>query len=273
MAPHVLRVVPCLSRGDPASWRRSRCHLEVAFSCVRPVHRRPPPARVARALRPQGSREGTRGSRAPRALDPSILACDFVTVDTVLLRRLYVLAFISVGSRRIEYFAITRTPDTAWMRSRRNLLMELDDRDQQVRFLLHDCDAKVGTVRRECLDRLCILGRRQLEHVLREYVKHYNGGRPHRALDLRPPDSRIRSPIATISTPQATQVNRRDLLGGLRSEPTGPLYGTPKGIAIIDRIDHLLRDGDASSSYLPDRHEVFETLEPFGAVAKTETVR
>jgi hypothetical protein len=65
----------------------------------------------------------------------------------------------------------------------------------------------VGSVRRECLDRLLILRRRQLEHVLRVYVKHYNGGRPHRALDLKPPDSRIRSPIATVVTPHVLQVN------------------------------------------------------------------
>ena len=45
----------------------------------------------------------------------------------------------------------------------------------------------VGTVRRGCLDWLLILGRRHLERVLDEYVDHYNAGRPHRALDLRPP--------------------------------------------------------------------------------------
>jgi putative transposase len=187
-----------------------------------------------------------------RAHGESILACDFFTVDTVWLRRLYVLAFISISSRRIEYFAITTKPDTAWMlQQARHLLMELDDHDRQVRFLIHDRDAKfprafdallesdginvihtpvkapnanahmerwVGTIRRECLDRLLIVGRRQLEHILRAYVKHYNGERPHRALALKPPDLRIRSPIATISTPHAPQVNRRDLLGGLIHE-------------------------------------------------------
>ena len=75
----------------------------------------------------------------------------------------------------------------------------------------------VGTVRRECLDRLLILSRRQLEHVLHVYVQHYNGGRPHRALDLTPPDSRARSPIEADS-PSALQVNRRVLLGGLIHE-------------------------------------------------------
>jgi hypothetical protein len=138
-----------------------------------------------------------------------------------------------------------------WMlQQARNLLMAVDDLNRPVRFLIHDRDAKfpravdallasdnirvirtpvrapnanahmerwVGSVRHECLDRILILGRRQLEHVLRVYGKHYNRGRPHRALDLKPPDSRIRTPIATVST-HALQVNRRDLLGGLIHE-------------------------------------------------------
>jgi putative transposase len=178
---------------------------------------------------------------------------DFFTVDTVWLRRLYVLVFISIGSRHVEYFAITSMPDTAWMlQQARNLLMELDDHDRQVRFLIHDRDAKfprafdallesdgvnvirtpvrapnanahmerwVGTVRCECLDRLLIVGHGQLEYVLRVYVAHYNGERPHRALDLKPPDSTTRPPIARVARPpQALQVNRRDLLGGLIHE-------------------------------------------------------
>jgi putative transposase len=133
----------------------------------------------------------------------------------------------------------------------RNLLMELDDSSRQVRFLVHDRDAKfprafdallandgvkvirtpihapnanaymerwVGSVRRECLDRLLIFGRRQLEHVLRVYVRHYNRQRPHRALDLRPPDSRTNSAPRANTSPQALHVDRRDLLGGLIHE-------------------------------------------------------
>jgi hypothetical protein len=54
-----------------------------------------------------------------------------------------VLVFISIGSRRIEHLACTSNPNTAWMlQQARNLLMDLDDREQQVRFLIHDCDAK-----------------------------------------------------------------------------------------------------------------------------------
>jgi putative transposase len=62
----------------------------------------------------------------------SILACDFFTVDTVWLRRLYVLFVVSIRTRRIEYVACTRNPDTAWMvQQARNLLMDLDDRSQR----------------------------------------------------------------------------------------------------------------------------------------------
>jgi putative transposase len=75
-----------------------------------------------------------------------------------------------------------------------------------------------GGVRRECLDRLLILGRRQLEYVLRVYVRHYNSGRPHRALDLKPPDSSARSSDRAELEPLALQVSRRDLLGGLIHE-------------------------------------------------------
>jgi putative transposase len=180
----------------------------------------------------------------------SILACDFFTVDTAWLRRLYVLVLLSIGSRRVEYLACTTNPNAAWMlQQARNLLMELDDRNRQVRFLIHDRDRKfpaafdallasedvkvirtpvqapnanahverwVGSVRRECLDRLLILGRRQLEHVLRVYVGHYNRRRPHRALDLRPPDRpHTPSSVEANSNPQDLRVRRRDLLGGL----------------------------------------------------------
>jgi len=167
---------------------------------------------------PQRDRQSWRGFQ--RANRESILACDFFTVDTVWLRRLYVLVFLSIGSRRVEYLACTSNPNTAWMlQQARNLLMELDDRDRQVRFLIHDRDRKfpaafdallasenvkvirtpmrapnanahmerwVGRVRTECLDRLLILGRRHLESVIRSYIQHYNTERPHRGLALRP---------------------------------------------------------------------------------------
>jgi putative transposase len=143
----------------------------------------------------------------PRQHGESIVACDFLTVDTVWLRRLYVLVFLSIGSRWVEYLACTGNPDRAWtLQQARNLLMDLDDRGRELRFLVHDRDSKfsaafdaafasegikvirtpvrapnanahmerwVGSVRRECLDRLLIFSRRQLEQVLRVYARHY----------------------------------------------------------------------------------------------------
>jgi putative transposase len=180
------------------------------------------------------------------------LACDFLTVDTVLLRRLYVLVFICIGSRRIEYVACTSNPDGAWMAQQvRNLLMDLDERGQRPRFLIHDRDAKfsrafdgvfqgegmrvirtplkatnanahierwVGSVRRECLDRLLISSRRQLERVLRVYVRHYNERRPHRALDLQAPDARTTPSTRGHLAGSAVSMRRQDLLGGLIHE-------------------------------------------------------
>jgi putative transposase len=99
---------------------------------------------LVRAGLPPAPQRGSQSWRSfLRAHGESILACDFFTVDTVLLRRIYVLAFLSIGSRMIECVAVTSKPDTAWMlQQARNLLMELDDRQEPVRFLIHDRDAK-----------------------------------------------------------------------------------------------------------------------------------
>jgi putative transposase len=126
--------------------------------------------------------------------------------------------------------------------------MDLDDRPQHPRFLTHDRDTKfsgafdaifqsegisvirtpirapnanahaerwVGSVRSECLDRILILGRRQLEHVLHVYIRHFNQQRPHRALELRPPDSGSGFDPPPTAMGRMPQVRRRDLLGGL----------------------------------------------------------
>jgi len=76
----------------------------------------------------------------------------------------------------------------------------------------------VGSVRRECLDRLLIFSRRQLECVLRVYVRHYNKQRPHRALDLQAPDPRTMPSTRGQPAGSATAIRRQDLLGGLIHE-------------------------------------------------------
>jgi putative transposase len=71
----------------------------------------------------------------------------------------------------------------------------------------------VRTVRSDCLDRILIFGRDHLERVLRVYRRHYNEHRPHRALDLIPPDGRDATPLHPANHPR-----RHDLLGGLIHE-------------------------------------------------------
>jgi transposase InsO family protein len=125
------------------------------------------------------------------------------------------LFFIELATRRVHLAGITNNPDGRWVTQQaRNLLMELDDADVRPRFLIRDRDRKfthefdevfrskgirvvkapvraptarahaerwVGSARRECLDRILILGRRHLHYVLAAYTAHYNEHRPHRA--------------------------------------------------------------------------------------------
>ena len=72
----------------------------------------------------------------------------------------------------------------------------------------------VGTLSRECLDHFIIVNERQLRRVLKEYAQHYNGGRPHRSLDLEPPDGMSVRPIAS----RGGSIKARPVLGGLLYE-------------------------------------------------------
>jgi putative transposase len=179
-----------------------------------------------------------------------IVACDFFTIDTIWLRRLYVLFFIELDTRRVHVAGVTANPDGGWVAQQaRNLLLVLGEQGRQLHFVLRDRDAKfsrafddvfrsegaqilltpvqapnanayaerwIRTVRAECLDWLLIVGRGHLEQILRVYVEHYNAHRPHRALELDPPDPTA-SPTL-LNDNHRTRVQRRDLLGGLLHE-------------------------------------------------------
>jgi putative transposase len=180
----------------------------------------------------------------------SMIACDFFTVETIWLGRLYVLFFIELGSRRVHVAGCTANPDGFWTTQQaRQLAWSLPERPRPIRFLLHDRDSKfsgafdevfrsegveiirtpfqapkanvvaerwVGTARRDCLDWLLIASRRQLEHVLRVYAEHYNRHRPHRALSLRPPAPERNLRVVSYRSP--VRIHRRDRLGGLIHE-------------------------------------------------------
>jgi putative transposase len=193
---------------------------------------------------PAPRRSGPSWREFLRAQAASIVACDFFTVESIFLRRYYVLLFICHASRRVWLAGCTTNPTGAWVTQQaRNL--GLDFADRGIRFLIRDRDSKyssafdevfrseqirivktpvrapkanaiaerfVRTVRAECLDWLLILNRRHLERVLRVYVDHYNTQRPHRALELRPPEPRYEA-RTTVG-----EIRRRDRLGGLIHE-------------------------------------------------------
>jgi putative transposase len=178
-----------------------------------------------------------------------IVECDFFTVDTLWLRRYYVFFFIELERRRVHIAGITAHPNGVWVTQQAHrLLTTLSSEGRQPRILIHDRDVKltkafdvlcrsegisvirtpvaapkakahaerrVGSVRRECLDRILILSHGHLERVLHEYVVHHNTHRPHRALEQQPP---IAKPIATRAPPDDRGVRRRDRLGGLLHE-------------------------------------------------------
>ena len=156
-----------------------------------------------------------------------MLAVDFFTVETISLQRLYVLFFIELGSRRVHLAGCTANPTGAWVTQQaRQFAWTLQERPGSFRFLIRDRDSKftrdfdavfasegieiiktpvrapkanaiaerfVRTARAECLDWLLIVNRRHLERVLRVFVDHYNSHRPHRSLNLKPPDPRLGS--------------------------------------------------------------------------------
>jgi putative transposase len=173
-------------------------------------------------LGPAGKRPGPAWRQFLHAQAGSVIAVDFFTVDTVWLRRLYVLFFIELASRRVHLAGCTAHPDAEWVTQQaRQLTWTLNARPQPVRFLIRDRDRKftnsfdavfeahgariiqtpiqapeangiaeryVRTVRSECLDWLLIGSTRHLQRLLAVFIDHYNSHRAHRSLELAPPN-------------------------------------------------------------------------------------
>jgi putative transposase len=201
-------------------------------------------------LGPAGSRSELSWRAFLRAQAKSMLAVDFFTVETIALQRLYVLFFIELGSRRVHLAGCSANPTGTWVTQQaRQFAWTLQERPEPFRFLIRDRDSKftrdfdavfasdgieivktpvrapkanafaerfVRTARAECLDWLLIVNRRHLERVLRVFIDHYNTHRPHRALNLKPPDPPAPK-LRAMHSPTAA-IERGDRLGGLIHE-------------------------------------------------------
>jgi putative transposase len=213
---------------------------------------------LAAGLLPAPERGSSSWRAFLRAQAASMLACDFLTVETAFLQRIYVVFFISLATRRIEYVACTASPEGAWVAQQaRNLVMQLAEQ-QPFRFLVHDRDWKfshgfdevfrtegirvirtpvqapnanahaerwVRTVRTDCLDRI------------RVYRQHYNEHRPHRALRLMPPQGRDPTPLEATA-----RLRRRDSSAGSSTNTRPPEFANPTGDKRVKKADKTARE-------------------------------
>ena len=203
-------------------------------------------------LGPAAERVGLSWRAFLRAQAKSMIAVDFFTVETVSLQRLYVLFFVELASRRVHLAGCTANPTGGWVTQQaRQITWTRRGRPTPLCFLIRDRDSKftrdfdavfasegieviktpvrapkanaiaerfVRTVRSKCLDWLLIVNQRHLERVLRSFLDHYNSHRPHRSLNLAPPDPTTRN--VAVVRPPAASVERGDRLGGLVHEYT-----------------------------------------------------
>jgi transposase InsO family protein len=249
----IARLVVRLAKENPL-WGYRRIHGEltklgvtVAQSTVWEILR-------AAGIDPAPRRSGPTWRQFMHAQAAGILAVDFFHVDTVLLKRLYVLVFIDHGTRRMHLGGVTANPTGEWtVQQARNLALTLDEGCGDIRFLIRDrgsnftasfdavfqaagtrilrtavqaprmnaiCERLVGTLRRELLDRVLILGERHLHAVLAEYQAHYNTARPHQGIAQRVPDDERDGPRATLTDIETQQIRRKPILNGLINEYT-----------------------------------------------------
>jgi hypothetical protein len=236
-----------LARENPA-WGYRRVHGElcrlgyqVSEATVRRILR-------ARRYGPAPRNVGTSWRAFLRTQAQGLLACDFFQVDTIFLKRLYVLFVVEIGTRHVHVFGVTAHPDGSWTAQQaRNLLMDLEDQIGSFHFLIRDRDAKfsyafdevftaeavqvvktpprtpranaiaerwIGGCRRELLERTLIWNQVHLRRILRQYETHHNQHRPHRSLNAAAPLKPLPQPVDL----DRYRVRRHARIGGMINE-------------------------------------------------------
>jgi transposase InsO family protein len=197
--------------------------------------------RYMRQARPRRG-SGQTWSTFLRTHAAGIWACDFLPVTDLLFRQLYAYFIVELATRRVVHVGVTRHPTDAWVAQR---LREATPYGRHPTYLIRDNDSKfgpdfariaaasgstvirtayraplmnafcerfLGSVRRECLDHLLILGETHLRRALGAYVAYFNSERPHQGIAQRRPMPRETTPA---HDPPAGRVAAVPVLGGL----------------------------------------------------------
>ena len=236
---------------DNPAWGEERIAAELLLK----VGIRISPRTVRRYMpKDWGSRRGPSSQRwmtFVRNHAKGILACDFLMTVTASFRVLYVFVVMEVGTRRISHVNVTAHSTADWTLQQ---FREVLTGEKPYRFLVHDrdsiyssafdsaleamglhilktpfrapqanafCERLIGSIRRECLDFLIPLNERHLRGILKEWVAHYNKGRPHLGLGPGIPEPSEGIPVQETSghrIPSGQQVVGHSVLGGLHHE-------------------------------------------------------
>ena len=171
-----------------------------------------------------------------------VWACDFLQVYDLCFRPIFAFFLVELASRRVVHVGVTRHPSDAWVAQQ---LREATPFGRRPKHLIRDNDAKfgpafarvakasgieevriayraprmngvierfIGSVRRECLDHLIVLGDRHLEHTLKEYTRYFNRDRPHQGLGQGLPEP---TEVPTADGGPPSRVRSVPVLGGL----------------------------------------------------------
>ena len=244
------RLIVSMAQANP-TWGEERIANELLLKLGLAVSPRTV-GRYIRSLRPRhGGRRSQRWATFVRNHAHAVVACDFFTAVTARFRVLYVFVVLEVGTRRILHWNVTEHPTEEWTIQQFRMVITPETSH---RFVLHDrdsifaatvdraiasmgwhvlktpvrtpqanafCERLIGSIRRECLDWLIPIHEGHLRWILRDWVIHYNRGRPHASLGPGIPDPLSeRNQLASTGhrLPEHARVIVTPILGGLHHE-------------------------------------------------------